>query len=282
MDPLILDRSSSRKDQRTKREASRGHRRARHGKRIDRWLLRAVLALLAFLLGMGLWALIQDRKTAREEAQRASLLPLPDPSAALRGQTRHMVQEFLAAPDAVAKSAWVLDRERVLPLMTQAYAANRLPESGLIPGVPRALEQGVILVPAQVDGLTHFLLHLVVKEQDGKPLLDWETYEQDISQRFVRFAANPKLPGGDFRLFIERAHDFDTPSGKTIAIRLAPPGGAALAAPAAAAPGAGPDVISGLPWNQRRRALVRLEWETSADLPPKMILREILRWDFLP
>ena len=282
MDPLSLDRSGSRKDQRTKRDASRSHRRARHGQRIDRWLMRGVLALLIILLSLGIWSFLKDRKAAREEEQRAALPAMTDPRNAIREQTSRMVREFLAAPDAAAKSAWVLDRDRVLPLMVQAYATNRLPESGLTPGVPRALEQGVILVPAQVDGLTHFLLHLVVKEQDGKPLLDWETYEQEISQRFIRFAANPKLPGGDFRLVVERTHDFESPAGKTTAIRLAPPGGSALAAPAAVAPGAEAAVISGLPWNQRRRALVRLEWETPANDPPRIILREILRWDFLP
>ncbi len=193
-----------------------------------------------------------------------------------------MLQAFRAAPGAEEKAAFVIDPARVKPLMAAAYQSNRLPEGGLEFGVPVALEPGLLLVPARVAGPPEFLLHLVVQDRQGRFLLDWETYEQEMTQRFTTFAAKPGSPAGDFRLMIGRAHSFGQVSGAHPSVRVAAPGSTALVQLVKVSEGARAAVIHSLPWDQRRRALVRLRWETPPDDDPILVLEEIVRWDFLP
>ena len=115
------------------------------------------------------------------------------------------------------------------------------------------------------------------------PLLDWETYEQEMAQRFPAFAGNPGSPAADFRLVAGtgprlRLHG----PGSPLTVRVAAPGSPALVQSTRGPWEAAAGLTASLPWNRPRRALVRLEWESRPDAPPRLILRQVVRWEFLP
>ena len=189
---------------------------------------------------------------------------------------------FLAAPDVRNQSLHVLDRDRVLPLMLAASSSGAAPDAQLRLGVPRSIGPGLTLIPAQGTAQPDLLLHLLLQEKEGKPLLDWETYHQDATQRFLKFAAHPGTRGGDFRLVLERVHGFGAPGSEQTAVRVSPLGNPALADPVRVVPEAVTAITAGLPWEKRSRAMVRLEWESPAGQAPQIVLRELVHWDFLP
>lgn len=283
MDPVLLDRAAARQRAEELRRRSRDQRRRWKALRIDRWFQFGLLLLIGVALAGGVfWALKAWKiRQSRDLPRSPVLAPTPlAPSSSDRALK--MLQAFLAAPDAAAKSAYVLDAARVKPLMEAAYQAGGLPEAALSLGVPQPLDGNVITVPAQVSGPADFLLHLMIREVDGVPLLDWETYEQEMAQRFPAFAGNPGSPAADFRLVLERAHDFDTTPAGPLTVRVAAPGSPALVNPLVVHEEAAAAVTASLTWNRPRRALVRLEWESRPDAPPRLILRQVVRWDFLP
>jgi len=201
------------------------------------------------------------------------------------GETERALQaarKFLAAPDVQSQSLYVLDRNRVLPLMQAASNSGAAPDAQLRLGVPRSIGPGLTLIPAQGTARPDLLLHLLLQEKDGKAMLDWETYAQDASQRFLKFAAHPGARGGDFRLVLERVHGFGAADREQTAVRVSPLGNPALADPVLVVPEAVAAITAGLPWEKRRRAMVRLEWESPAGQAPRIVLRELVRWDFLP
>ncbi|MES2466195.1 MAG: hypothetical protein V4675_02745 [Verrucomicrobiota bacterium] len=283
MDPVLLDRVTARQRVEELRRRSRDQRRRWKALRIDRWLQFALLLLIGVALAGGVfWGLKTWKlRQSRDLSLAPVLAPAPlAPSSSDRALK--MLQAFLAAPDAAAKSAYVLDAARVKPLMEAAYEAGVLPEAALSLGVPQRLDGNVVTVPAQVSGPAEFLLHLMIREVDGVPLLDWETYEQEMAQRFPAFAGNPGSPAAEFRLVVERAHAFDPIVAGPLTVRVAAPGSPALVSPLAVHAEAAAGMSDALPWNRPRRALVRLEWESRPDVPPRMILRQLVRWEFLP
>jgi hypothetical protein len=283
MDPLSLDRGAAKKVALAEGRALPPSSRPRSRDKRRQRLIRAVTLVLA--LGAGgilFWSL---RKRLRTEASQVFNQPAAARTAVPSRQDRvlDMLEAFLTAPDMDAKAAWVLDRVRVRPLMKAAYASGQLPEDQLRFGVPLALEPGVSAVPAKVSVSPPFLMHLMVREEHGEPKLDWETYEQEITRKFITFAAKPGQPGGEFRLVLERTHDFSGTPGESVAVRVAAPGSPALAQPVVVRPDIAPALTDALPWNRRRRALVRLAWDTPpGGASPRMILREVVRWEFLP
>jgi hypothetical protein len=283
MDPVVLDRRSARQRAEELRRRSRNQRRRWKALRIDRWLQFGLLLLIGVAIAGGVfWALKtwKIRKSRELPLAPGSAPAQLVPSASERALK--MLQAFLAAPDAAAKSAYVLDAARVKPLMEAAYRAGGLPEAALTLGVPQMLDGKVIAVPAQVSGPAAFLLHLMIREVDGVPLLDWETYEQEMMQRFPTFAGNPGSPAAEFRLVVERAHSFDSTPAGPLTVRVAAPGSPALVNPLMVHKEAAAAVTASLTWNRPRRALVSLEWESRPDAPPRLILRQVVRWEFLP
>lgn len=283
MDPVMLDRSAARLRAEGLRRSSRHQRRRWKALRIDRWIQWVLLLLLGVILAGGVfWALKTWKKHQSHQLPQTPVLAPASMMPASSDRALTMLQAFLAAPDAAAKSAFVLDAARVKPLMEAAYRAGGLPEAALSLGVPQVLDGNVIAVPAQVSGPADFLLHLMIREVEGVPLLDWETYHQEMAQRFPAFAGKPGSPAGEFRLVVERAHAFDSTPAGPLTVRVAAPGSPALVNPIAVHPEAAAGLPAALPWNRPRRALVRLEWETLPDGVPRIILREVVRWDFLP
>jgi hypothetical protein len=283
MDPVVLDRRSARQRAEELRRRSRNQRRRWKALRIDRWLQFGLLLLIGVAIAGGVfWALKtwKIRKSRELPLAPGSAPAQLVPSASERALK--MLQAFLAAPDAAAKSAYVLDAARVKPLMEAAYRAGGLPKAALTLGVPQMLDGKVIAVPAQVSGPAAFLLHLMIREVDGVPLLDWETYEQEMMQRFPTFAGNPGSPAAEFRLVVERAHSFDSTPAGPLTVRVAAPGSPALVNPLMVHKEAAAAVTASLTWNRPRRALVSLEWESRPDAPPRLILRQVVRWEFLP
>lgn len=281
MDPLSLDRSSSRKLSRLFRREKRTQLRSRRARRIDRWVIRSLTFLLmAGVIGAALWSL---RQRLGSGMRKVFVPPAPARAVATPAERiPDMLESFLTASGTTAKAAHVLDRARVEPLMDAIYAQRNLPEDQLRFGVPQPLEPGVWVVPAKVLGPPEFLLHLMVREEQGEFKLDWETYEQELAQRFTTFAASPGKAGGDFRLVLERAHAFAAGPDESIAVRIAAPGSPALAEPVTVRPDLAPSLANALPWNRRRRALVHLEWHTPAAGPPRLLLTEVVKWEFLP
>ena len=191
MDPLILDRSTAKK---LAIEESRGKPtpwRLRWKGKMRLWLIRG-MSLVLVLGAAGVLFLTLRKRLMREASQvfnKPDAVKMAVPTT--RDRVLDMLEAFLTAPDVDAKAAWVLDRARVQPLMEAAYASGRLPEDQLRFGVPQPLEPGVSAVPAKVSVSPPFLMHLMVREEHGEPKLDWETYEQEITRKFVRFAAKP-------------------------------------------------------------------------------------------
>ena len=283
MDPVMLDRAAARLRAEALRRSSQNQRRRWKALRIDRALQYALLLLLGMVLAGGVfWALKTWKKRQSPDLPQAAVLPSARKVPSSSDRALRMLQAFLTAPDAAAKSAYVLDAARVKPLMEAAYRTGGLPESSLSLGVPQTLDGKVIAVPARVSGPAEFLLHLMVREVNGEPRLDWETYEQEMSQRFPAFTGRPGTPAADFRLVLERAHSFANGPGAPLTVRVAAPGSAALVSPIAVHPEAAAGLTAALPWNRPRRALVRLGWETLPDGVPRIILLEVVRWDFIP
>ena len=283
MDPVVLDRTTARQRAEELRRHSRNQRRRWKALRIDRWLQFVLLLLIGVALAGGVfWALKTWKIRQTRNLPQASVLAPAQLAPSSGDRALKMLQAFLAAPDAAAKSAYVLDAARVKPLMETACRAGVLPEAALSLGVPQVLDGKVIAVPAQVSGPAEFLLHLMIREVDGVPLLDWETYEQEMMQRLPAFAGNPGSPAAEFRLVVERAHAFDSIPAGPLTVRVAAPGSPALVNPLVVHQEAAADVTTSLTWNRPRRALVRLEWESRPDAPPRLILRQVVRWEFLP
>lgn len=283
MDPLSLDRGAAKKVALAEGRALPPSSRPRSRNKRRQRLIRAGTFVLA--LGACSIVFLSLRKRLKSNASQIFNQSAAAKTAVPSRQDRvlDMLEAFLTAPDVDAKSAWVLDRDRVRPLMEAAYASGQLPEDQLRFGVPLTLEPGVSAVPAKVSVSPPFLMHLMVREENGEPKLDWETYEQEISRKFITFAAKPGQPGGEFRLVLERTHDFSGAPGESVAVRVAAPGSPALAQPVVVRPDLAPALTSALPWDRRRRALVRLDWDTPpGGASPRLMLREVVRWEFLP
>jgi hypothetical protein len=266
------------------RSSSRIKTRARETRAstLDRWLARlGYCCLTLFLGGAGWWFLSRQPKASLPPAAPPSV-PVQVTESGAGPRVLAMLQAFWSAPGVEGKAAYVIDAPRVKPLMSAAYQSGSLPEASLEFGVPLVLEPGLLQVPARVAGPPEFLLHLIVKEEQGRFLLDWETYEQEMSRRFTTFATKPGSPAGDFRVVLERAHSFGPGSDAAPAVRVAAPGSPALAQLVQVSAGARAAIIQSLPWNQRRRALVRLRWESADGAAPMLVLEEMVRWDFLP
>ncbi|MDB6071003.1 MAG: hypothetical protein JWL81_2174 [Verrucomicrobiales bacterium] len=283
MDPLLLDRSAARQSTQGARKEHRNQRRSKRANFID-GLFRVVLLGVAgaVVAAAAYWTLkIRENRLA---AKRMAAVPAAAQTSGASSGPRvlAMMQSFLAASDAEAKSAFVLDSARVLPLMKTAYAAGRIEESGITFGVPQPVGTGVLALPIKAPGPPEILLQVLVRDLPDGPRLDWETYEQELNQRFLRFVEKPGSPGGDFRMILERSHPFDGVRPGVEAVRLATPGGTLYNRPVVLGPEAAAPVTAGLPWNKRRRALVRLEWTSEPGKAPAVMVRELVRWDFLP
>ena len=281
MDPLSLDRSTTRKLSRWFRQEKQTGIRSRRARKIDRMLMRGLTILLVVAgTGMAVWKVRSWLK--RNASQVFGVAERSHITAPSADRVLNMLEAFLTTADVSAKAVHVLDRTRVQPLMEAAYAKGKLPEAQVRFGVPQPLETGVWAVPAKVLGPPEFLLHLMVREVQGEPKLDWETYEQEMTQRFVSFAAQPGQRSAEFRLVLERAHPFAAGPDESTAVRLAAPGSPALAEPVTVRPDIAPALADALPWDRRRRALVRLEWDSASGSRPRLMLREVVRWEFLP
>ena len=281
MDLVSLDRSSSRKQARAARQKNRSVLRGKRSRQIDIWLVRGCWYLLTLAVGGGaLWVLKQrlGKSATHLFTPPAQVAPTVAPS----DRVLDMLEAFLTTPGASAKARYVLEAGRVESLMAVAYAAGTLPEGQLRFGVPQPLEIGIWAVPAKVLGPPEFLLHLMVREVEGQPLLDWETYEQEMTQRFVAFASTPQSGEAEFRLVLERAHAFAAALDEAVAVRVAAPGSAALADPVVVRADLCPMLGSALPWGQRRRALVGLAWQTPPGGTARLMLTSVIRWEFLP
>lgn len=283
MNPLLLDRSAAIQTMRGERRDRRNQRRSKRSKIIDGLLRTILLTTAGAAVAGGLYWALKVREN-RIAAQRMAALPRAvDTSGATAGpRVLAMMKDFLAAPDAEAKSAFVLDPDRVLPAMKAAYGAGGLEESGITFGVPQPVGGGVLALPIKVPGPPEVLLHVLVRDLPAGPRLDWETYEQELNQRFLRFIEKPGSPGGDFRVILERSHPFEGARPGVEAVRIATPGGSLYNRPVTLGSGAAAPVTAGLPWDKRRRALVRLEWDSGEGKVPAVVVRELVRWDFLP
>ena len=281
MDPLSLDRSTSRKLSRLLRGEIHTRTRHQRSRRLDRWLMLWIVLLLAAAMAGGVVWLMRQRLDLATGTQTA--MPVGTRAAALSGdRVLAMLQAFLLAPHTPAKAAYVLDSTRVLPLMVKAYQKGGMPEASLQLGVPQPLDHGVWAVPAKAPGPPEFLLHLIIREVQGEPRLDWETFAQEIGQRFTAFVAVPGTAGREFRLVLERAHAFAAGPDESVAVRIAAPGNPALADPVTVRAEIAPALSDALPWNRRRRALVRLEWQTPPGGTPRLLLTEVVKWEFIP
>lgn len=283
MDPLLLDRTAARQSMHGASRERRNQRRSKRTRMIDGLLRTIFLTMAGAVVAAGLYWALKLREN-RIAAQRMAALPRPvDTSGATAGpRVLAMMKAFLAAPDAEAKSAFVLDAERVLPLMKTAYEAGRLQESDITFGVPQPVGGGVLALPLKAPGPPELLLHVLVRDLPAGPRLDWETYEQELNQRFLRFVEKPGSAGADFRVILERSHPFDGARPGEEAVRIATPGGSLYNRPVTLGSGAAAPVTAGLPWDKRRRALVRLEWNSGEGKVPAVVVRELVRWDFLP
>jgi hypothetical protein len=280
MDPTLLDRSTSRRAVREARKEVKKQRRERRGTKIDRVIQTLMLAVLGAAVAGGVYWFLKIQLPATG-ADAVTVTPVPvEPTAGERALA--VWQRFASAPDARAKSAFVLDRGRVGPLMEAGYQKNPLPDHKVTPGVPQPLEAGVLAIPSQVAGPPDFLLQIMMRVEEGDYKIDWETYEQEITQRFIQFAGKKNSPAGDFRLVVERAHAFDDGPPDAVYVRIAAPGKPAMARPVIVHARAAAAVKASLPWNSHRRALVRLGWETRPGELPEIVLQEVVRWEFLP
>lgn len=283
MDPLLLDRKAARQSMRGTTRARRNQRRSKREKVFDRLLRTALLITASAAVAGALYWTLKIRENRLAAKRLAALTPaVSTPGATAGPRVEAMMKAFLEAPDAAAKSAFVLDSVRVLPLMKAAYAAGALQESGITFGVPQPIGTGVLAVPVQAPGPPEILLHVLVRDLPDGPRLDWETYEQELNQRFLRFVEKPASEGGEYRVILERSHPFEGARSGVEAVKLATPGGTLYNRPVVLAPEAVTAVTNGLPWNKRRRALVRLEWVAEDGSAPAVTVRELVRWDFLP
>ena len=283
MDPSSLDRSTERERTAEARQKVLAISRKRRARRIDRWFMGAIPALVLAMVGAAVYWKFKRHETPSPvpvivKPATSAILPVEDAGS----RVLTMLNAFLTAPDVMARSVYVLDRERVLPMMKAAYAGGTLPEEDLELGVPQPLETGIMAVPAKVPGPPDFVLHLMVREVAGAWKLDWETYEQEMTQRFTAFASVPGKNADTFRLILERCHDFGSGPAESLSVRVAAPGAPAIAEPVGVPTVLAPALKEALPWNRRSRALVRLEWDSAAGRRPRLMLREVLRWEFLP
>ncbi len=282
MDPASLSKSAEREIKQVARQQVLTSSRMQRARRIDQSLKYGAAAMVLLGMGGGLYWFSQRGKAVKYSPALAQPPPAVVMTATPGSGALEMLRAFLAAPDAKAKAAFVCESERVRPQMEKSYAASILPEKGLQLGVPQPLEPGILTIPATVAGPPDFVLHLIVREEPSGWKLDWETYEQEMSQRFVGFASVPGKKGGEFRLVVERAHDFDSASEASVFLRVGAPGAPALAEPVFVPPALAGAVKEALPWSSRRRALLRLEWTQGPSARPQLILQEVRRWEFLP
>ena len=279
MDPLSLDRSASKKvvhlfEQELMKERQKASARS------DGYLLRGAAGFLLFLLLAGLWWWFGSRPSGKPVVPAVSPVQKPVTTAST-DPALVMFQEFLAAPGVAGKSAFVLDAERVRPLMESAYAKGILPESFLRPGVPQRQAHGITLLPARVASPSPYRILIFCREKEGRLLLDWETYYQEMSHVLADFTNYPGSPRGVFRVVLERTHSFEA-GPDVVCVRLAAPGHEALTESVVVAEEARASITDGLPWSQRRRGLARLEWEKIPGKPFRIVLRELKQWDFVP
>lgn len=280
MDPTVLDRRTSRQLARQGRKEAKKAHRARQVSSIDRWIQTLVLAVLGAAVAGGVYWFLKLQLPASTPTSVA-VTPVPvEPSAGEQALT--VWRAFAAAPDARAKSAYVLDRERVGPLMEAAYQKQPVPDQKVTPGVPQPLETGILAIPCQVEGPPDFLMQVMMRQEEGHYRIDWETYDQEITKRFIQFAGKKNSPAGDFRLVLERAHAFNAGPPDAVYVRVAAPGHPAMAQPVIVHARAAAAVKAALPWNRHRRALIRLGWETRPGQSPEIVLQEVVRWEFLP
>lgn len=265
------------------RKDRRNMRRSKQAKMIDGLLRTTLLVTAAAAVAGALYWTLRIRESTIAARRMAALPPAVDRSGATSGpRVLAMMEAFLAAPDAAAKSAYVLDSGRVLPIMKAAYEAGRLQESGITLGVPQPVGTGVLALPIKAPGPPEVLLQVLVRDLPEGPRLDWETYEQELNQRFVKFLQKPGGPGADFRLILERSHPFEGAPAGVEAVRLASPGGMLYNRSVILGADALAPVTAGLPWDKKRQALVRLEWSPEPGKSPVVVVRELVRWDFLP
>ena len=256
MDPLSLDRSACRKFESLFQYEQESERQKILAKS-DGFLLRAALGFLGFLMAAGLWWMLGRRAPGELSVTAGHTSSRPGPG---QGPIPPVVTEpalvllegFLAAPDADAKAAFVLDPERVKPLMETVYAKGPLPDSSLKAGAPQRQAHGITMVPAKVGN--GWMILIFCREKEGRLLLDWETYYQEVSQKLAQFFKFPGSPGGVFRVVLERTHSFEAGFG-AVCVRLAAPGHPASTEAVIVAEEARPSLTGELPWNERRRAL---------------------------
>lgn len=258
--------------------------RTHRGAKTDRWLAPLGLLVVLVLGALALWWMLRGEPVLDRVVVDPASLPVPTAATPAEAALQ-AVESFLAEPTPEGRAKWILEPGRVLPLLRQptpegSVAAN--PDT-VFPGVPQPWAAGITLVPVRVEGPPAQVFHAVVRDTPEGARLDWETFDQELHRKFQAFATDPESPSAVFRLVLERAHLFGpAAANQRMGVRVSNPGSPPAAEPIAAVNQAEQQVSNGLPWNTRRRALVKLSWSRPAQSAPRMVVEEILRWEFIP
>ena len=167
------------------------------GRPLPRWLLPVVerplliLALACMVpvglaLFLGLCSIIANRNSLNQQGGVAAVRPELPPSqlANAREQAVALVKKYLAAPDAVAKAAYVRNPDRVQPLMEQYFADHPLENRPMASCSVRASglshytdsSVAVPVTPVAVESALGGVAQVFMVEHraDG-PVIEWES-----------------------------------------------------------------------------------------------------------
>lgn len=205
----------------------------------------------------------------------------------LTAQAQATLVGFFETSEIAARRKFILESDRVGPLMEQYYANGGKDTPAGAKGfnrVPGLTEddrtRGVLLMTNPTGSKDSKSLVLYLKRVDGSWRMDWEAYIQNKDLVLVDFFNASTHAPIIARAGLRRVHTFG--SAVKEALHVVQLEGWEFNTDVFPTPEAAAQINAGLPWSARRRAVVALAWEPDAAGKLRVICKEFKSWDFAP
>lgn len=206
----------------------------------------------------------------------------------ITAEARATLESFFAAPDTTSRCQFILEPERVGPILDQYYKNGGSDTVGGASGFSRVpgltgddRARNVLLMANSTGAKEQKALVIYLKKVDATWRMDWEAYVQNKDLVLVDFFKSSAHEPIIARAGLRRVHVFGSATNKE-ALHVIQLEGWEFSEDVFPLPEVAAKINADLPWSARRRAVMALAWEPNATGKPHVVCRELKSWDFVP